>query len=67
DIFPLTTHTFEGHQLPAPHDADHLLRRLYGDYMQLPDLDKAAASHVVKLSIDPDPAPSPREGRLNGK
>ena len=67
DIFPLTTHTFEGHQLPVPHDADHLLRGLYGDYMQLPDLDKAAASHVVKLSIDPSPAPSPREGRLNGK
>ena len=50
DIFPLTTHEFEGHQLPVPANADHLLRGIYGDYMQLPDLDKVNL-HVRKLEI----------------
>lgn len=50
DIFPLTTHEFEGHQLPVPANADHLLRGIYGDYMQLPDLDKVNL-HVSKLEI----------------
>ena len=37
EIFPLTTHDFEGHQLPVPANADAHLRHIYGDYMQLPD------------------------------
>jgi len=50
DIFPLTTHEFEGRQFPVPANADALLRRLYGDYMQLPDLSKLAP-HVGKLEF----------------
>jgi len=50
EIFPLTTHVFEGHQLPVPHDADAHLRHLFGDYMKLPDLNKLAP-HVDKLEI----------------
>ena len=50
EIFPLTTHVFEGHQLPVPHDADAHLRHLFGDYMKLPDLNKLAP-HVEKLEI----------------
>ena len=50
DIFPLATHVFEGHQLPVPHDYDHHLRCIYGDYMQLPDLDKVN-THVGKLEF----------------
>ena len=45
-IFPLTTHLFEGHYFPVPGNSDALLRGLYGDYMQLPDLDK------VNLHVD---------------
>lgn len=50
EIFPLTTHLFEGHQLPIPGNADAHLRRIYGDYMQLPNLEKLAL-HVGKLEF----------------
>ena len=50
EIFPLTTHNFEGHQLPVPGNADAHLRHIYGDYMQLPDLNKLAP-HVGKLEF----------------
>jgi lipopolysaccharide cholinephosphotransferase len=50
EIFPLTTHTFEGYQLPVPHDADAHLRHIYGNYMQLPDLSKLKP-HVGQIEI----------------
>ena len=50
EIFPLTTHEFEGYQLPVPGNADAHLRHLYGDYMQLPDLNKLSP-HVGKLEF----------------
>ena len=53
DIFPLSTHVFEGHEFPIPGNADALLHRLYGDYMQLPDLTKLSP-HVDKLELYDD-------------
>ena len=50
EIFPLTTHVFEGHQLPVPGNADAHLRHIYGDYMQLPDLNKLSP-HVGQLEF----------------
>ena len=50
EIFPLTTHVFEDHQLPVPHNTDAHLRHIFGDYMQLPDLDKLTP-HVGKLEF----------------
>jgi lipopolysaccharide cholinephosphotransferase len=50
EIFPLTTHAFEGHQLPVPHDADAHLRHIFGNYMQLPDLTKLKP-HVGQIEI----------------
>jgi len=40
DVFPLTTHVFEGVQLSVPGNSHHMLQTMFGDYMQLPsDLD----------------------------
>lgn len=50
DIFPLATLEFEGHQMPVPGNYDKVLRDQYGDYMQLPDLDKVNL-HVGKLEF----------------
>ena len=50
DILPLTETEFEGHQLPVPHDMHAALTLKYGDYMQLPDIDKINL-HVGKLEI----------------
>ena len=50
EIFPLTTHEFESYQLPVPGNADAHLRHIFGDYMQLPDLNKLAP-HVGKLEF----------------
>lgn len=50
EIFPLTTHTFEGHDFPVPGNADAHLRHLFGDYMQLPDLSKLSL-HVAHLEF----------------
>ena len=50
EVSPLTTHAFEGHQLPVPGNANAHLRHIFGDYMQLPDLNKLAL-HVGKLEF----------------
>lgn len=38
---------FEGRQVPMPHDYDIVLRTLYGDYMQLPPVEKRCPTHPV--------------------
>ena len=37
DLYPLSTVKFEGYDFPAPHDCDGYLRKIYGDYMQIPE------------------------------
>lgn len=47
DIFPLKRINFEGCMLPVPFSTDNYLRRIYGDYMELPNEDAIRASlHV---------------------
>ena len=50
DIFPLTTLNFEGIDLPVPHDYDHMLRLMYGDYTKLPS-EKNITTHCAKLEF----------------
>lgn len=50
DIFPLAEMEFEGKKFPVPHNTDALLRKIYGDYMKLPDLD-SIHPHYSKLEI----------------
>lgn len=51
DIFPLTTHVFEGVQLSVPGNSDHMLQSQFGDYMRLPaDLDHVE-HHVERLEF----------------
>lgn len=40
DVFPLSSTTFEGREFPAPAHPDAYLRALFGDYMQIPPVEK---------------------------
>lgn len=53
DIFPFSEIEFEGRRFMAPADSDAYLRKIYGDYMRMPDPDKIQVhtSHVV---LNPD-------------
>lgn len=50
DLLPTTTLPFEGHDLPVPLHYDKVLHDQYGDYMQMPDINKVNL-HVSKLEI----------------
>ena len=51
DISHLTTHDFEGVQLPVPGNSHNMLQTMFGDYMQLPaDLDNVY-HHVERLEF----------------
>lgn len=39
DLFPLSQISFEGQMFPAPKNADHYLKTIYGEYDKLPNLD----------------------------
>ena len=51
DLFPLTEAEFESIMFPVPKDTDNVLKRLYGDYMKLPEI-KDFHLHVDELRID---------------
>ena len=63
DIFPLATHSFEGVELSVPGNADRMLRSQFGNYMELPDLQKVGGDHVVRLEFldGPDALASPAD------
>ena len=51
DVFPLTTHDFEGVQLPVPGKSHNMLQTMFGDYMQLPDDLDNVYHHVKRLEF----------------
>ena len=51
DIFPLREIEFEGRLFKAPNNIDAYLRRLYGNYMEIPSEDKIESHHIIELKI----------------
>lgn len=51
DIFPLKEIEFEGYSFGAPYNPDAYLKKMYGDYMKLPDLQSIKA-HLKEISIE---------------
>lgn len=49
DIFPTSTITFEGESFRAPANPDAYLRNIYGDYTQLPPVDKRRGHAVFYI------------------
>lgn len=50
DILPLKKICFEGVELPVPNNFDAYLRKIYGDYMCLPDLENVKV-HTEKMEL----------------
>ena len=48
ELYPLTSVDFEGYKFPAPGNVDAYLRRLYGNYMQIPNV---KATHVKTIEF----------------
>ena len=52
DVFlPVSDGEFEGHKVPLVHDPDAYLKNLYGDYMQIPPLEKRQKHFVRALDL----------------
>lgn len=51
DIFPLEQISFEGYLFPVPCNYDSYLRKIYGDYMRLPDFDRIKV-HTTNVEFD---------------
>lgn len=52
DIFPLSEVEFEGRRFMAPGNCDAYLRKIYGDYMRLPDPDQIQV-HTSQVILNP--------------
>ena len=50
ELFPLSNVVFEGHRFWAPHNPEAYLRRMFGDWQRLPDLDKIQ-THTAKIEF----------------
>lgn len=50
ELFPLSTVVFEGHRFSAPHNPEAYLRRMFGNWQRLPDIDKIS-THTARLEF----------------
>ena len=48
---PTSKGMFEGHEVPLPSDCDRYLKNLYGDYMQIPPVEKREKHFIVELKL----------------
>lgn len=51
DLFPLCKVIFEGYEFYAPHNWDHYLSALYGNYMEIPTID-AIKTHALQFKTE---------------
>jgi lipopolysaccharide cholinephosphotransferase len=51
-FFPPTEALFEGVSVHVPHDVDAYLKRLYGDYMKIPSIEKRESHSYTKIRFD---------------
>lgn len=51
DIFPLKRVCFEGIQTNIPYNVDDYLKKIYGDYMQIPSEEKRRKPHIVAIRL----------------
>lgn len=51
-FFPLVETDFEGFKLSIPNNYDLYLRNLYGDYMQIPPIDKREKHYICSIKFD---------------
>lgn len=51
DIFPLRRVIFEGVEVNVPNDMDGYLKKIYGDYMEIPSEDEIAKSHTISVIL----------------
>lgn len=49
DLLPLQMMPFEGVPLPVPRDVDSYLRRIYGNYEEIPPMDRIRKPHVYNV------------------
>ena len=55
EIFPLSEIEFEGRMFKAPHDVDAYLKRIYGNYMEIPSEDKIEDHCFLEYKVDTQP------------
>lgn len=51
EIYPLQMYDFEDIKMPLPANEDEKLRNMYGDYMQLPPVEKRKNHYPYKLEF----------------
>ena len=51
ELYPLIELEFEGEKLKFPHDMHNMLTSLYGDYMQLPPVEKRKNQYPYELDF----------------
>jgi len=51
EVLPVSYGTFEGIEVPLFHDADICLRKLYGDYMKIPPIEKRERHFIREFDL----------------